>query len=401
MEISRELTFIESTNKILSYNYKLNKACVINNSVYNFLKNNDIINLNKSLTDEEKQLLLKNGVLIDDKLEYDKLAYSNKLAKRKKVIKLTSVYLHITQRCNLSCSYCYNHQNLNQPDKLSLNDILSMANTLKNIGVENIILTGGEALLRKDILEICKIFKDLNFNLGLLTNGTLLSEKQSVLDLIDKAIISIDTFDQTKNMRTGLNVLKLKETLLKISNAQRSKITLRSVITRNDEESWKEVKDFAISNGFNFISSVFVPNNSSELDLIPNIDNVETCETDCSLNGSVCGACYNEIAIDFNGDIYPCQALIKPELKVTNIFNHDWLKDLENSKITSTFMNRSVDNIENCPSCEYKYLCGGGCPAISYNLHHSVIKCASPMCIFSKTNIENYWKSVLKKYFKE
>lgn len=401
LEISHELMFIESetNNKVLTYNCKLNKACVINKSIYNYIKNDDVINLNKNATDKEKDILLKNGVIIEDKLVYDALAYSNKLAKREKSIKLNSVYLHITQRCNLSCSYCYNHENLNRNDILNIDDVIFIANSLKNISVRNVILTGGEPLLRKDIIKICEIFKNLNFKLALLTNGTFISQKQEVLDLIDKAIISIDTFDQAKNIRNGLNVIKLKEDLLTINASQRSKITLRSVITHLDEASWKDIKSFAIANGFNFTSSVFVPNNFSEIELIPSVDKIEIDEKDCSLNKSVCGACYNEIAIDSNGDIYPCQALIKPQFKISNILNCDWQKDLRNSQITKTFMNISVDTIEKCSICNYKYLCEGCCPAISYNLYGSLLKCAEPMCIFSKNSIENYWKAVLKKYF--
>lgn len=398
MEICHDIIFIKSNSKVLVYNYKLNKVCIINKSLYNFFKDDDNIGLNKNINFKDYELLLKNGIIIDNKLEYDKLAFSRKLSKKNKSVKLNSVYLHVTQRCNLSCSYCYNRKNLNQLDVLSTDDISHIADSLKNIGVSNIIITGGEALLRDDIVGICEIFKNLKFNLSLLTNGTLISKKQSILNLLDKVIISIDTFNQMKNMRNGLNVLKLKEELLSINDSQRSKISLRSVVTHSDEESWKDIKSFAISNGFKFLSSIFIPNDISEISLMPDVCKIEVNESYSSLSNPICGACYNEIAVDFNGDIYPCQSLIKPQFKISNILNCNWQEDLKNSHITEMFLNRTVDTVEHCSSCEYRYLCGGGCPAIPYNLYGSLCTCATPMCTYHKANIENKLKGVVKKY---
>ncbi|URZ16209.1 hypothetical protein [Clostridium felsineum] len=61
MEFSKELIFIEA-GKILVYNYKLNKACIINKNVYDFFKNNDISGFKKNITEKDYELLLKNGV---------------------------------------------------------------------------------------------------------------------------------------------------------------------------------------------------------------------------------------------------------------------------------------------------------------------------------------------------
>ncbi|URZ00743.1 radical SAM/SPASM domain-containing protein [Clostridium felsineum] len=397
MEFSKELIFIEA-GKILVYNYKLNKACIINKNVYDFLKNNDISGFKKNITEKDYELLLKNGVIFEDESNYNRLAYSHKLTKIERKIDLKLVYLHITQHCNLSCSYCYNHRNLNKPDGINTNDISFIANILKNVGVETIVLTGGEALLRDDIIEVCKILKNFDFKLQLLTNGTMLSIKQEILDLLDKVIISIDTFDQTKNARNGLDVLKLKEDLLRIDSSQKYKITLRSVVTHLDEVSFKDIKSFASLNGFNFLQAVFIPNKSSDINLIPSIDVIEPDAEDCLLKASSCGACYNEIAIDSNGDIYPCQALIRPELKVSNIFKTNWMQELKNSDVTNMFLKRKVDNIENCSSCEYRYLCGGGCPTMPYNLYGTLFNCAKPLCGYIKQNIEKNFKRILEKY---
>lgn len=398
MEISHDITFTESDDKILAYNYKLNKACIINKSIYNFLINYDVLNLLKNISDKEQKILLKNGMIFQDNLEYDSLSFSNTLLRKQKSINLRSVYLHVTQTCNLRCSYCYNGLNLHKSNDLTLTDITDIANSLNNVGAETIIITGGEPLLRKDILDICKMFKKFGFKTVILTNGTLISERQEILNFVDKVIISVDTFEQMKNVRNGLDVLKLRDDLLSINNNQRGKISLRSVITHSDEKSWKEVKGFATSNGFNYISSVFIPNNCSEICLIPSIDKIEVNEEDdCSLSATVCGACYREIAINFNGDIYPCQALIKPEFKISNVLNSDWQEDLRKSQITSTFLRRTVDNVKTCSSCNYRYLCGGGCPAVPYNLYGSLLNCAEPLCIFHKTSIENKLKGVLNK----
>jgi MoaA/NifB/PqqE/SkfB family radical SAM enzyme len=64
--------------------------------------------------------------------------------------------LFINSLCNMKCEHCFYWQQLNQPDDLSLDEILSLSRELGRI--ENLNLSGGEPFLRKELVAICRQF---------------------------------------------------------------------------------------------------------------------------------------------------------------------------------------------------------------------------------------------------
>jgi MoaA/NifB/PqqE/SkfB family radical SAM enzyme len=61
------------------------------------------------------------------------------------------------------------------------------------LGVQHVVLTGGEPLLNRELDEICDFFRGMGIRITLLTTGLLLGKRvQSVVNLIDNVIISID-----------------------------------------------------------------------------------------------------------------------------------------------------------------------------------------------------------------
>lgn len=127
---------------------------------------------------------------------------------------------------------------------MTTEEVFRVIDRLKKANVKNIILTGGEALLRKDIVEIAQYIKQEGFSLTVLTNGVLLGAKSRILEYIDSSIISIDTLDAQKNLRKGLDIDALITNLKEIEQSLRSKIYLRCVISKQDMDSWKSIKEF-------------------------------------------------------------------------------------------------------------------------------------------------------------
>ncbi len=66
------------------------------------------------------------------------------------------VILFINSICNMKCEHCFYWQELNKPDDLTLDEIVSLSNELGPI--ENLNLSGGEPFLRKDFAEVCRQF---------------------------------------------------------------------------------------------------------------------------------------------------------------------------------------------------------------------------------------------------
>ncbi|MBU2639822.1 MAG: radical SAM protein [Nanoarchaeota archaeon] len=71
------------------------------------------------------------------------------------------VIFFVTARCNAKCSFCFNWKNIErwkEKKELSLIEIEKIAKNFGNLPY--LTLSGGEPFLRKDIVEICRIFKE-------------------------------------------------------------------------------------------------------------------------------------------------------------------------------------------------------------------------------------------------
>ena len=101
--------------------------------------------------------------------------------------------VELTTRCNHDCLHCYNcwKQPIGYPvEELSTADTLAMLDKLiDETGAKLITLSGGEPLLRKDVLEIIDHLHARGTQLNLICNGSLLSEE--TIDRIGLDAISV------------------------------------------------------------------------------------------------------------------------------------------------------------------------------------------------------------------
>ena len=69
---------------------------------------------------------------------------------------------------------------------------------------------------------------------------------------------------------------------------------------------------------------------------------------------------------------------------ITNVRKDNWLQELHESNLTKDFLSWSIDKTEKCQDCKLKYLCGGGCRAVSYNVYGSIYAYNECMCSYLK-----------------
>lgn len=122
---------------------------------------------------------------------------------------LNSVIFAITKKCSLNCKHCYEWDELNREDKLSLEDLKKIVNYFqsKSKGVAQIQLSGGEPLSRfDDMIELLKSAKP-ETDFWIVTSGYKLTLERA-FKLEDAGLkgmaISLDHFDPEKhNMFRG------------------------------------------------------------------------------------------------------------------------------------------------------------------------------------------------------
>ncbi len=161
------------------------------------------------------------------------------------------IRISLIDKCNLNCIYC-NPQN--QPFSSSKRDsILSYEELIRlitilvrDLEVKKIRFTGGEPLIRKNILTFFQMLSSLKneypFEIGITTNGTQLEDKiESLYDLgLNRINISLDTLQQNRFIAiTGKDFLDT--TLRAIDKAIRlnfNRVKINAVIVKNvnDEE---------------------------------------------------------------------------------------------------------------------------------------------------------------------
>ncbi|WP_350332927.1 heme d1 biosynthesis radical SAM protein NirJ [Coralliovum pocilloporae] len=85
------------------------------------------------------------------------------------------VIWNLIRRCNLKCKHCYTTSgDVDFPGELSTEQALNVIDDLKAFRVPVIIFSGGEPLMRPDMLELSAHAKNLRFYTALSTNGTLI-----------------------------------------------------------------------------------------------------------------------------------------------------------------------------------------------------------------------------------
>jgi cyclic pyranopterin phosphate synthase len=115
---------------------------------------------------------------------------------------LTYLRVSVTDRCNLRCTYCLPEDAdfpFGDRDFLRPEEIEAIVGALVRLGIRRVRLTGGEPLVRKDIVEIARRVKALPGveNLALSTNGTELARLAEPLRAagVDRVNISLDSLD--------------------------------------------------------------------------------------------------------------------------------------------------------------------------------------------------------------
>ncbi len=242
-------------------------------------------------------------------------------------------------RCNSQCGYC--DLPLNQGrDELSRQDIQKIFTKLyQDDGIRYLFIQGGEPLLRKDLLDILEDLAAIGFNLGLVTNGTLLKPSfvKHLATLPITISVSLDTLNRERyaSIRGADQLPQVLEGITLLENFPHAKY-VTCIVSEKNRDDVLDVVQFARSRGFIPVvgayhwgierygkidlalqyersAAVHVFNQVYESGMVPRgyfrrylQDNIRWLE---GKSLAPCDAGRHSVSIDASGNVAPCYAL--------------------------------------------------------------------------------------------
>ncbi|MGI6447281.1 MAG: GTP 3',8-cyclase MoaA [Methanobrevibacter boviskoreani] len=168
---------------------------------------------------------------------------------------IISFRMSITNRCNVNCLYCHHDGMLPSSEEMTPDEIAKISEVAKTLGVKKIRISGGEPLIRKDIVEIIDKINKIGFkDISITTNGTYLAKYAE--DLKDAGLnrvnVSLDTLNRdTYKFITHKDYLQsVKEGILKAVDVGLYPVKINMVLMKdiNQDEVW-EMFDFCREHG--------------------------------------------------------------------------------------------------------------------------------------------------------
>lgn len=179
--------------------------------------------------------------------------------------KIEYLRLAVTDRCNYRCIYCMPPTgicNKSHDEILSIEEMTDIVKAAYSLDIKKLRLTGGEPLVRKGIVDLCRSIKEIgeDIELGVTTNGSLLAPIAKELRTagVDRLNISLDSLNPetfSKITRGG----ELRDVINGIRTARQAgfdNIKINTVLLAgiNDEE----IFDFIMLTGYEPVHLRFI-----------------------------------------------------------------------------------------------------------------------------------------------
>lgn len=286
------------------------------------------------------------------------------------------VFFTLTKDCNLSCKTCYNDRHKDNFFRPQEDSIKIIIDRMKDSGVLEIILTGGEPFLYQGIFNVVDYILSRDMKVRINTNGLLLTDEyvQEVKKRNGVVLtVGIDgTSEKTHDFIRGKgNFRKVVAIMQKLSNNGIPLYINFTVTHKNISEIWRLRKFSRDFNIIEIIMNIFIRSGQGHTQqsvLALTAVDLLILKTFGFLNRfasspeviliTSCYAGYVEANVDYKGLFYFCELLDYP---LGNVLEKK-VQELWNSSDMASLMNPEGFK-EPCRSCFFRTRCKGSCRA--------------------------------------
>lgn len=323
---------------------------------------------------------------------------------------------HITERCNLECKHCY--QDKKYIPELCFSDLHTILKEFKKL-VEyfrfktgnnkfrvHLNITGGEPLVRKDFFKLLNLIHKYAdyFSYGILTNGTLINEK-NIKELSSNKPgfiqVSLEGDRATNDQIRGKGNFDKTVNAIKLIQKEKIPVLISFTVNKLNLEKFKEVAHLGKKLGVKkvWVDRMIPYGNAKNiknylldrketyrffLDLKKIKKQVESSpfnKTEIAMDRALqflidnkkpyrCNAGYSLITVQANGDLVPCRRM---PIVIGNIFKKSLKKMYLNSNVLTGL--RDIKKCDpRCKKCVYFNLCRGGLRCLAHAIYRNPFK---------------------------
>jgi len=266
-------------------------------------------------------------------------------------MKFKKIYIEITNRCNLNCSFCSNKYKKNK--EMSIKEFEIVINKIKDYTNYIYLHVLGEPLIHSHFKQILNICKKHNIKVNITTNGVYLKDR--INDILDSNIVrQINISLHSENNKNNY----LEDILDSVGNIKNIIINYR-FWTLNNKKLTNKMQDYLkkicqyYNKDINTINNIINDNTfiSKEDKFVwPDINNSYYNEE------GYCLGLKNQLGILSDGTVIICCLDSNGLSNLGNIFKNDLYDILNNEKsnnIINNFRNRKA-YLEICKRCSFK-----------------------------------------------
>lgn len=315
-----------------------------------------------------------------------------------RIPRLVSIQFELTGKCNERCIHCYiPNGKKDEGISMPLSTVMNLLDQFATMGGLNVTLSGGEALLHREIIEILKYCRSKDLKITILSNLLPLTEeliqvfKETNVALVQVSLYSMDpkihdfittipgSFEKTKNAIEKLHeadipiqiscpVMKANrigyDRVLEYAHSLNIKASTDFIMmARADLDKDNLANRLSIKETEDLLNDI-IENDEDYAKIFTKIRPLTTIEKEEYLKMPLCGAGFNDICVAANGDLYPCagwQAMV-----VGNIYKKSLEEIWKDSERLQGIRTITFSSFPQCIECEARNYCSI-CMVRNYN----------------------------------
>ena len=314
---------------------------------------------------------------------------------------ISALQFELSSRCNERCIHCYiPNGKKNKGFDMPLAKVKSILDEFAELGGINVTLSGGEAFLHKDLIEICRYCREKDLKISILSNLIALKDEDiKALKEVNLSLIQTSLYSMTPEIHDFITKVKgsFEKTINAIEKLVAADIPVQisCPLMKANKEGYDKVLKYAqslkVKAQTDYImmaqSDLNTENLANRLSLEETEKVIRTIiETDIDYNEKtlkqtsiseemefdlerfmkqpVCGVGYDNCCITANGDVYPCAGW--QDYVLGNVYKQSLQEIWENSERIKELRKVTQASFPQCLKCEARDYCAR-CLVRNYN----------------------------------